>query len=197
MITCPYCNSQLAESSQSCPNCQMDSKKVSNLLGPPPFLDAAVTDFTGNLTVSQQKRIRRAIFHYNDRLPQCQFACVLRTFPENIPLRTSLFWVFNSGAISNAESKSGENRDILLAIDPTNNKAGIIIGYGLEPFISQQEIDHILKNSQPLLEKRNFTQATLNIIKDYTHLLEQKSKTIPTLFGLESMSQNTIGQNDY
>jgi len=197
VIICPYCKSPLPETCDSCASCQIDVKNLTNLLGPPPFLDSVVTDFTGNLTTKNVNKIRTSSYAYTDRLPQCRFSSVLRTFPEDIPLKVGLFWVFNSGAVSDAESQRGENRDILFGIDPSNNRAGMIIGYGLEPFISQAEIDDILESAYPLLIKGAFTRTILHVMKKSSDLLSQKTKDIPKQFGLESMSQNTIGENDY
>lgn len=197
MILCPYCEKTVEETSPSCPSCKVDLTKVNNLLGPAPFLDAHVTDYTSNLSPREMKQVRQAIFGFSDRFPQCRFAAVLRTFPEDITLRVGLFWLFNSGAISDAESTRGDNRDILLAIDPTFGRAGIIVGYGLEPFIARDAIEQILAKAHPHLEKRNFGKAITMIVRETANLLSETSREIPEIFGLEALNSKTIGGSEY
>ena len=63
--------------------------------------------------------------------------------------------------------------------------AGLTVGYGLEPFLSQEALDHALDLARPHLEKEDFPAAVLTILNALSQLLEGVCRELSDMLGLE------------
>ena len=79
----------------------------------------------------------------------------------------------DQGLFCPSEDKGGKNHSILLGLDPTQGRVGIIVGYGLEPFLSRKSLDEVLKKSQPLLGNADYSGAILTIIDGVYDLMQK------------------------
>jgi len=82
-----------------------------------------------------------------------------------LPFSVYAFWLFNTSGICRKIDKAGDNHDILLVIDGERGFASLLIGYGLEPFISAQHVAEILESGQTQLKAGSWSEAVNVIIK--------------------------------
>jgi|TARA_B110000908_G_scaffold44420_1_gene54070 hypothetical protein len=97
---------------------------------------------------------------------------LLQKFDRQYPIATHLFWLFNQGGFCASDRKGGKNHSILLGLDPKQGRIGLIVGYGLEPFLPRKALDHTLEKAQPSLGAADLTQATLTVIDSLDQLME-------------------------
>ncbi len=198
MIQCPYCNTALTETSQYCPGCKLDMGKVNAVMGPVPLLSSTgLTDLTRTLTPSDEKSLLRTLQAFHRRFPQCHAHVLVNNFADTFPPSAHLFWLFNSSGLSKTENRRGNNRDILIGIDPAREWAGLIIGYGLEPFLGQEALDHILEQATPRLASGQTGDAITEIIKHLGELMEGVCRDLPATLGLKDTLTVETGSNDY
>ena len=171
-MQCPYCQASLTEASSECPSCQLSLQSVSALLGPVPRLGKGLIDTLSVIEKGQHKQIIRALDNLSDRFPQVEMHVLITKFDPQYPLSTHLFWLFNQGEFCASDRKDGENHSILLGLDPQQGRIGLIVGYGLEPFLAQKSLDHMLKKAQPSLGNTNPTKAILTVIDCLDHHME-------------------------
>ena len=183
-MRCPYCRTPLTEHSPECPACRLTLDRAATLLGPIPRMLPGIGDLAGLLRTGDKKRIRRAITRIEWNFPQVHFHLLVHSFSAEHPFELNVFWFFNSGGISGEHEKGGKNHTILLAIDPDQAKAALMVGYGLEPFVSSAAIDQILQQAGPDLATGNWTAATIRVIEATERLLESSSISVAEGFGL-------------
>jgi predicted AAA+ superfamily ATPase len=79
------------------------------------------------------------------RFPQVHVHVVVRNFTPEQPIELFAFWIFNGGHLAQEAHKGGGNRDVLFVLDPVHQRMALMVGYGLEPFLRQQALDHLLQ----------------------------------------------------
>jgi len=169
-----------------CPQCGLDLDRASAVMGPVPRLSPdGITDFTNTLRPRDEKRLFRTLRDFHRRFPQSRLAVIFSHFDPKFPLRAHLFWLFNTAPVSGEAAKQGENRDLLLGVDPGRHLAGLIVGYGLEPFLSQDALDHALDLARPALEKDDYPAAVLTILNALSQLMEGVCRELGDMLGLE------------
>lgn len=186
MIECPYCRTALTEDTPVCPGCKLELRTAKRVLGPAPRLNPqGVTDFSGCLSANEEKRIVKAVAAFQERFPQSRLAIVLKSFASEFPLGAQLFWLFNTAGLASEDSKGGKNRDLLVGIDTNKNSAGLTIGYGLEPFLGQDALDHLMQLAVPKLEQGEHALGVLEIITGLSLLMEGVCRELRDMLGLE------------
>lgn len=167
-MRCPYCQAQLRETVAHCPSCKLDLNRVGSLLGPVPRLDPGICDRTQALNDKAKKRILKRIRTIEQSFPQVTLQVLCESFPDEHPYALYVFWVFNLGGFSSASEKAGGNHSILLTLDPVACKSSIMVGYGLEPFLTEPAINHVLELAEPAWIDRAWAEgidAALNAIE--------------------------------
>lgn len=163
-MQCPYCHTALAESTVECPSCQLSLATACALLGPVPRLARGLNDTVGVFDSSGGKKIRAALAGLTRRFPQVDMHVISRHFDPQFPVSTHLFWLFNQGEFCTSDKKGGKNRTVLLAVDPNSGQVGMMVGYGLEPFLPQKALDHTLEKAQPSLGAGDYAKAIVVVI---------------------------------
>lgn len=186
MIACPNCRTALTEETPVCPGCNLELRTAKRVLGPAPRLNhLGVTDFSGCLSKAEEKRLLKEVNLFQQRFPQSRLAVVIRAFSEDFPLGAQLFWLFNTAGLASEDSKLGKNRDILIGIDSQQNLAGITIGYGLEPFLGQEALDHLMQLAAPQLQLDDYAAGALAIIRGLSKLMEGVCRELREMLGLD------------
>ncbi|WP_193213198.1 TPM domain-containing protein [Luteolibacter marinus] len=185
---CPYCRTRLTETSPECPSCKLTLERANALLGPVPRLTEGVSDTAGVLSKNDITRIRKAIRRLMWTFPQVQLHVMIHAFPAEHPFELHVFWVFNGGGISIESSRGGENRTILLAIDPRRGSTALMVGYGLEPFLGEAALDHLLELSEPAWQATQWTRGILEVIGGLDRLLEGAALEVADAFRLSALA---------
>ncbi len=186
MLECPYCRTPLTENTAACPKCHLDLSRAKIVLGPAPRLShLGVSDFSGCLSDAEEKRIIRAVQHFQNRFPQSRLAIVFREFSPEFPLSAHLFWLFNSSGLASGDRKGGKNRDVLIGIDTARNVAGLTVGYGLEPFLGQEALDHLMRLAVPNFQAAEYADGVLEIVRGLSLLMEGVCRELRDMLGLD------------
>ena len=196
-MRCPYCRTPLAETTPECPSCRLTLARATTLLGQLPRLAPDVDDPEGRIPKGSAKRIKTAIRQLCERFPQIGMQVALRTFPPEHPFDLHIFWLFNAVMITGESNKGGDNRSILLAVDPARAQASLMVGYGLEPFLGQNALDHLLTLAGPLWQRKDWASGILTVIEGLDRLLESASIETTRAFGLPTPAPETIEPGVY
>ena len=184
-MQCPYCRAPLTETSKECPSCQISLHSANALLGPVPGFGKGLTDELHVIEKGSDKKIRRALETLTKRFPQVDMHVLVKKFDRQYPIGTHLFWLFNQGDFCPSDRKGGKNHSILLGLDPKQGKIGLIVGYGLEPFLPQKALDHTLEKAQPCLGNADYTQAILTVITALDQLMEGICDSLVDTLGID------------
>ena len=184
-MQCPYCQTPLKETSEECSYCSLSLQSANSLLGPVPRLTTGLNDILSVLEKKAQSKATKSLAKLSQRFPQVRMHIIINKFNPNYPLSTHLFWLFNQGALCTSDRKGGKNHTVLLGLDPGQGRSGLIVGYGLEPFLAQKALDHVLEKAQPLLSEGNHSEAILAIIDDLAELMQETCDELEEILDLE------------
>ena len=87
------------------------------------------------------------------------------------------FWLFNAGAFAGDAKRGKDNYALLILIDPFRKESAIVPGYGLEPLLQQQAMDHLLEMSSPAFQSGKW-ELGLSTMLD---ALQQLMETVTTI----------------
>ncbi|MEK7952542.1 TPM domain-containing protein [Luteolibacter soli] len=187
-MRCPYCRTRLEEMSPECPSCRLTLDRANALLGPMPRISTGISDLAGALPNGDAKKIAKAISRLMWTFPQVSMNVLLHAFPAEHPFELHVFWIFNSAGLSPDYQKAGENRTILLALDPAQGKSAIMVGYGLEPYLGDEALDHLLELSEPAWKAGEWTRGILDLLTGLDRLLESAALEVANGFGLSALA---------
>ncbi|MCW1924613.1 TPM domain-containing protein [Luteolibacter arcticus] len=187
-MRCPYCRTRLEEMSPECPSCRLTFERAGALLGPMPRIGPGISDLAGALPKGDPKKITKAINRLMWTFPQVSVHVLLHLFPTEHPFELHVFWVFNGGGLSPESQKGGENRAILLALDPGQGKSALMIGYGLEPYLGDDALAHLLELSEPAWKAGEWTRGILELLGGLDRLLESAALEVANGFGLSALA---------
>jgi hypothetical protein len=196
-MRCPYCRTRLTELVVECPACRLTLDRATALLGPIPRLGLGVADLAGVLPNGDAAKIAKAVSRLMWTFPQISLHVLLHVFPEDHPFDLHVFWLFNCGGFSNASQKAGENRTILLALDPAKGRSALTVGYGLEPFLGDEALDHLLELAEPAWLAGEWTRGILEVIAGLDRLLESAALEVATGFGLSALAATQKRRGDF
>lgn len=182
---CPYCQAPAFESTPECPRCGFSLERVSAFFGVMPRLNAGITDMAGLFRPRDARRLQDAIARLHDRFPQVTFSIVTTTLDPVQPLTAYAFWIFNRGGLCVDLARGGKSRDLLLTLDAANARASLMIGYGLEPFISQATLQDLVNQGARHFARDHWVDGIVAVIDATTQALATAFASLEKTYGLD------------
>lgn len=183
-VRCPACRTPAIETDVACRQCGFSLEAADRAFGIPPHLTPPLADLAGVLGAFERKRALRVIQQVERRFPQLTIAAVLTEVPEQTPLSTYAFWLFNRGQLTSAVEKGGDNRLVMLLIDTGAAQAATMLGYGLEPFVQETRLQSCLQAARQALLRGHHGQAIEAFTRELDRQLSEVCQMIPKQFGL-------------
>lgn len=171
-MRCPYCQIPLHASMAECPSCRLTYPRAGALLGAVPRLAPQVADTTRSLRPADHRRLRRRIAAIQRRFPELVLQVVIHRFPAEHPFSLHAFWLFNAASFAGEGNRGRDNHALLLAIDPARGEAAIMPGYGLEPFLGNDALDHLLELAGPCWQAGRWSEGILRVLDGLDAWLE-------------------------
>lgn len=171
-MQCPFCQTIQQADAPECPACRLTFPRTSALVGAVPRLTPVVADTTHSLSTSEQEKLKLRIAEMQRRFPQLVMQVVVHQFPEEHPFSMHAFWLFNAGNFAGDSQRGKDNHSLMLALDPARGEAAITPGYGLEPFLKTEALDHLLELAGPAWESRRWADGIFRVLDGLDQLLE-------------------------
>lgn len=169
---CPFCQTPLKADASECLACRLTFPRTCALVGTLPRLSPGVADTTRSLVAGDQTRLKKRIARIQRRFPDLVLQVVLHAFPEDHPFTMHVFWLFNAGNFAGDSKRGKDNHALLVAVDPLRGEAAIMPGYGLEPFLKPEALDHLLELAGPAWERKLWADGILHVLDGLDQLLE-------------------------
>lgn len=169
---CPFCQLPLQADAPECPSCRLTYPRTSALVGAVPRLTPMVSDTTRSLSAIDHAKLKRRIGAMQLRFPELTMQVVMHHFPEEHPFSMHVFWLFNAAGLDAEGRRGKDNHALLLAIDPARGESAIMPGYGLEPFLNHQALDHLLELAGPAWACERWAEGILRVLDGLDQWLE-------------------------
>jgi uncharacterized membrane protein YgcG len=182
---CPYCQAPAFETTPHCPRCGFSLERVGAFYGVMPRLTPGLSDLAGLFRPRDVRRLHDATARLRDRFPQVTISVVTTTLEPTQPLTAYAFWIFNRGGICLDLARGGKSRDLLLTLDAANARASLMIGYGLEPFVSQTLLQDIVNQGAPHFARDRWIDGVVTVIDAATRTLSDVFNGLEKTYGLD------------
>ncbi|MDP9254348.1 MAG: TPM domain-containing protein [Verrucomicrobiota bacterium] len=143
-MKCPGCATPLATPAPQCPNCKFTLRRLDAKFGAVPLHSRYLTDRSDRLPASKIAKVRESLQLFERKFPQSLFSVFVIELPPHATVNEYAFWLANRARFSSIEAVGAENFDLLLVVDPAANAAAFTVGYGLEKYVSEDDLDDAL-----------------------------------------------------
>lgn len=147
------------------------------------MLEAPLADLSNVLSASERRAALSTIHILHQRFPQVSFAAVLFDLTPEVAPAVHAFWLFNRGSLFSAVERAGDNHGVLLLIDTPRDRAVAMIGYGLEPFVSELTLEVCLTAASLSLAKSRYGAAIEAFVRELERQLTTLLHPLPRTFG--------------
>jgi len=130
-------------------------RKGDTKFGRPPLHSHYLTDRTGLLPLSELPKLRSQLELFEKKFPQSLFSVFITELPTGTLVTEYAFWLANRARFSPIEAIGPENLDLLLVIDPVAGAAAFTIGYGLEKYLHERDLEDVLAAAAPEFREGN------------------------------------------
>jgi len=184
-MRCPSCRHPAAEHLAVCGHCGFCLEAVDRALGAPPAMTAPLTDAAAILTRREKTAVLGALNAFSSRHPQIVPVCVLANVPPGVPVEICTFWIHNRAGFFSLSESGGRNHGLLLVLDPQANSAAAMPGYGLEPFIGEDDLAPALAAARLSLDSGDPARAAGVFFREMSARLLIISENLPQAFGYD------------
>lgn len=196
-MRCPYCRAALDEQAVECPSCQLNLNRAITLLGTLPRIMPGIQDVAAVLRPREVRQLTDRVQALKRRFPQVNVHMVVRSFPPHQPFGLYVFWIFNGANLAEEAHKGAENRDVLIVLDPTQMRISLMVGYGLEPFLREEAIDHLLAMAEPMFREQRWLDGYLRLLEGLDLLLESAAINAGEALGVQTVYDANSADGGY
>jgi uncharacterized membrane protein YgcG len=143
-MKCPSCQVQFSAPAPECPNCGLTLAQLDRKFGIVPHFARYLTDRSRELTEREVEKLRASLRLFERKFPQLLFSVQIVGLGTDVSISEYAFWMINRARFSALNAIGPKNFELLLIVDPDGEAAALIAGYGLEPYISEEELQAAL-----------------------------------------------------
>jgi len=174
-MVCPGCYFSVSAPVEQCPRCHFSGKRlVDKYVFDAPDLERYV-DPHGYLPERSRGRIDQVLDDLESDFPQVRISiCIVDLLAEVDP-REFGFWFFNASKVYSETEAQRRAWTVLLALDDQNARASVTKGYGIEPFLSDANLEELLWNERELFLEKEYEAGVFNFVEGLEELLESSA----------------------
>lgn len=172
-MVCPGCHSAISEPVEVCPRCGFSGRTaVEKFAFEAPAIERYM-DPVGFLPEEARDKIDRALEELQADFPQIRICfCIIDLLPETDP-REFGFWMFNASKVKSEAEAARRPWTIVLTIDDRNGRATVTTGYAIEPFVSDDAWEWVLKLERKHFLEKDYETGVLKFIEGADQLLSE------------------------
>jgi uncharacterized membrane protein YgcG len=175
-MKCPACGDSLDAPAAVCPKCEFTLRRLDSKFGTIPLHNRYLTDCARSLSLQEVARLRDLLRHFEIKFPQLLFSVFVTDLPSGSSIKEYAFWLANRANFGSVDSTGAENFDLLLVVEPAHYAAALTVGYGLEKFVTEDDLRDALDAVEPALHDDQLERAIRICIEEMTHRLCDVSK---------------------
>ncbi len=143
-MKCPSCGVPFSTPPAACPKCNLTLAQLDTKFGLVPYCSRYLSDRSERLVLEEIEELRAALRLFERKFPQIIFAVLVVNLGEHVPMSEYGFWLGNRARFGSVAAVGPKNFDLLLIVDPKGEQAAMVAGYGLEKYLSEQDLQDTL-----------------------------------------------------
>lgn len=148
-MRCPSCRARFPEAVPQCPHCKLTLRRLDSRFGAVPRHSRFVTDRSASLPLRDVRELRALLKLFHRKFPQSLFSVFIMPRTDGGTIGEFIFWLANRARFSSLEAQGGDNFDVLLGLDLQARTAALQIGYGLENYLQERDLERALAQASP------------------------------------------------
>ena len=175
-MKCPSCRLPLPAAAPQCANCRLTLRRLDTKFGAVPKHSRFVTDRSASLPLRAIKDLRTLLNLFHRKFPQSLFSVFVMPQIDNGTIGEYVFWLANRARFSAFDANAGENFDVLLGIDLARRAAALQIGYGLESYLSEQDLERALAHASSAFAAGDIPRAIHQCVEFVTDRMRDSAR---------------------
>ena len=156
----------------------MTLRRLDMKFGALPLHSRFLTDRTGRLPLRALADIRDLLRLFNRKFPQSLFSVFVSGAVQGGTISEYTFWLANRARFSSLEAVEGENFDLLLGINTHARAAALVIGYGLEHYVAERDLQRALAKSTSAFHAGDYVRGIRSCVEFMTNRMRDLVKAI-------------------
>ena len=158
-MKCPACRTVFSGPVPQCPTCKLTLLTLDAKFGAVPRHTRYLSDRSGRLPLREIKKLRALLRIFEKKFPQSLFSVFVTNGVPSGSISEYAFWLANRTGFSSIEAVAGDNFDLLLGIDVEAGMAVLIIGYGLENYLTEDDLQAALAVAENAFRAGDFPRG--------------------------------------
>jgi uncharacterized membrane protein YgcG len=179
-MKCPSCGSPFATPVPECPNCRLSLDRLDAKFGAVPRHMRYLTDRSGKLPLSAISKLRGLLQIFERKFPQAPFSVFVTDHVPNGSISEYTFWLANRARLSPLEATTGNNFDLLLGINVDSGEAALTVGYGLENYLTENDLESVLGAAEGAFRAGDVPRGIRECVQVMTNRLREIAKANET-----------------
>ena len=156
-MKCPACREETPPPPPvRCPHCRADLRKLDLKFGVAPQHFGPLSDRTLTLSRPERRKLQTLLKLFHRKFLQSTFAVLLAELPSGTAVGEYAFWLANRARFGAIESVGENNFDLLLVIDVAG-AAALVVGYGLEKILPEEDLSAALESGRIAFAGKNWS----------------------------------------
>ena len=143
-MKCPSCRNLFAAPVTQCPGCGLTLEVLDAKFGAVPRYTRYLTDRSGKLPLLAIRKLRHLLQVFEAKFPQSSFSVFVTDHVPAGSISEYTFWLANRARLSSVGAAAGDNFDLLLGINLGTGEAALTMGYGLESYLTESDLESAL-----------------------------------------------------
>src|SRR5450755_4599657 len=158
-MKCPACLTVFSGPAPQCPTCKLSLRQLDAKYGAVPRHTRYLSDRSGRLPLREIKKLRALLQMFEKKFPQSLFSVFVTNGVPKGSISEYAFWLANRTGFSSIQAVAGDNFDLLLGIDTEMGMAALIIGYGLESYLTEDDLQAALAVAENAFRAGDFPRG--------------------------------------
>ena len=170
-MKCPSCQIDFSAAVPQCPKCKLTLAQLDRKFGIVPHYARYLTDRSGELSSREIDKLRGLLRLFERKFPQLLFSVLVANLGEQIKPDARPDDIRDR--IQTVAPFVQQDGDPYMVVDPDSETAALIVGYGLEEYLSEQDLENVLAAASNSFRTGDFARGIRECIESMIRRLRE------------------------
>jgi uncharacterized membrane protein YgcG len=175
-MKCPRCIQEVEPLHEQCGRCGFSIAELDAAMGAEAVVLERLADDAHCLRLREREMLENSLDEFEEAFPQLFAAMYIGVFPPMTSIRQFGFWLLNRAAVNCVDVTRPNDRGLLFVLDLNAKQLGVTLGYQLEPFLTQKDIDRCYRAVKPHFVEGDYALGLRKALAKLSVCLKKRSR---------------------